>query len=95
MCVCVSVWLCVCEFFVYKRLLNRYVSNDDIFSECSVTFRQPNEDGILGITQQFACYGGWKKVRPLYSKPKMMKCVYWALYFEKQTRLYDVTNQGN
>ena len=48
----------VCMFFVYKRLLNRYVSNDDIFSECSVTFRQPNEDGVLGITQRFACYRG-------------------------------------
>ena len=53
-----SVCMCVCEFFVYKRLLNRYVPNDDIFSECSVTFRQPNEAGVLGITQRFACYMG-------------------------------------
>ena len=51
------VCMCVCEFFVYKRLLI-YVSNNDIFSECSVTFRQPNEDGVLGITQRFACYRG-------------------------------------
>ena len=71
-----SVCMCVCEFLVYKRFLYRYVSNDDIFSECSVTFRQLNEDGVLGITQWFACYRGRKKLRPLYNKPKMTKGVY-------------------
>ena len=86
-----SVCMCVCELFVYQRLLHRSLSNGDIFSECSVAFRQPNEDGVLGITQRFAWYRGWKKLRPLYSKPKMMNGVYWALYFEKKTRLYDVT----
>ena len=54
----VCVYVCLRVFFVYKRLLNRYVSNDYIFSECSVTFRQPNEDVVLGITQRFACYRG-------------------------------------
>ena len=46
MSVCVIVCL---QAFFEKRLLNRYVSNDDIFSECSVTLRQPNEDGVYSL----------------------------------------------
>ena len=75
MSVCVCVIVCL-RVFVYQRLLYRYVSNGDIFSECSVTFRQPNEEGGFRNYLTVCLLQGLKKLRPYYNKPKMTKGVY-------------------